>query len=207
MNNRFSIERTPKESDSSYRGSILKILGRGDRRVRAINEQESYALRWETHKERPVASDSDQERLRNVRCDILESFDIPYDDEHVYIQKDPPTGTNRRIRSFYILINIRKDEGFYGDGRSHAHNELLMRLIEKANTQGHEINLDALGDLIDDPDPEWMTFKGFLDEDGFEEFSSEARKTLEASLKDEDGNIIEPPSQWFITGHSIKQDG
>lgn len=63
--------------------------------------------------------------------------------------------------------------------------------------------MENLIDDLENKNPQWLVFKGFLSGDQFKDLSPQTRKILETPIIDKQGKIIETPTNWFIAGHNL----
>ena len=124
----------------------------------------------------------------------------------------PPLGQRsevsrqRAFRAFVILNDAILGESFYGEGRT-AHYLLLKMLIEKYKIQSGDPKSDEeILDEIGNTDGEFVFIKGFLSDNQFADMSDQNRHALETPIHDKDGNIVETPKNWFVTGHNISEN-
>ncbi len=174
--------------------------------MRHVKLEENPALHDELHSQRSIDRTETRQRNAEVRQEICNVFGVPYDDAHTaYIQ--PPANTSPKILerilpAFYVMIDTTTNERLYGEGRT-DHVKIVEELIKKANALGIEINMKSFADGLDTDPPRYFSFKGFVDSEAFVGRSPDLRHEIETPIKDEAGNPIDTPKEWFITGTSI----
>lgn len=203
MEKDFKIEK--RESTPDYHERILQIINETKERVRVVLHD--TILDRAVHESKKMDSRGEEERYREVREDVCKSFGVPIDSNHVFIYNQEVSGVvkQRAVRVFCVLIDALSGEAFYGEGRT-AHNFLLKGMARLM--KGKEVTEDDVQEIMDKVSAnhsEYIFFKGFLS-DG-EDFSGHlddvARRSLETPILDKDGNVVETPKNWFLSGHNI----
>jgi len=78
-------------------------------------------------------------------------------------------------------------------------------LRDKLSRFDHFATFDSVSEDESDP-PRYLIFKGFMSTDGFQTSLSESsRNILETPIIDENGNRINTPGNWFISGHNLPE--
>lgn len=209
---KFKIENLENAPEQNYKGRILKIINDLEQQVRFVAKKDSRDLHQEVHRKYEMTTsqwiEKENKELENVRKDICESFGVSYDQEHVYIPK-PEKGTTipqRPYRAFVVLIDALRDQKFYGEDNDEHYN-ILHKLVTLAENLGIETAMDEI--LPDDNSgqrtPNWLFFKGFLSNDGFQGMPERTRSILKTPIMDEEGNAVETPDNWFISGSTISR--
>lgn len=199
----FSIEETKKTEGGEYRAKILNIINDIEKRVRVV--EPDAVLHRELHEKRVVDSRREVEGFKETRQDVIDSFGITNDPDHIYFfNDDQPVGVQeqRALRAFFIMIDTVKKEGFYGEGRI-DHNTLFRKLVELASKFQEGLSFESVVEKADTDPPQFLVFKGFLSKSDFREISESSRKILETPIFDESGKPIETAENWFITGHNL----
>ncbi len=207
MEKKFSFEMPGNKPEHfGYKDRILSIIHDVEDRVRVVNPDTK--LNQELHERKVMDARQEIKEFEPVRKDICETFDILFDDEHVFLHDPHRGGTGaveqRALRCFYVLIDSVKREGFYGEGRT-IHHMLLNKLIEKAHEKDSSVTEEQVLAGINSNPPNFIAFKGFLSTDDFKEISDASRKVLETPLFDKKGEPIELAENWFISGHNLEE--
>lgn len=221
-NKRFSIEQrdvtkeNEKGEDKSYKKRILSIANGDDRAVHAPKIKPGGPLH-NILENREHYGDSGEEvaEYEPLREEICAAFGVrKLDEDHVWIREvnEPENGNRdslkqRSFRVFCVLINTEADEQFYGEGRM-AHKEIFDELAKLAENQGLDISsFEELYDYIkshpDEEDREWVFQKGFMSKDGFADLPERFREGFEQCIVDKNGNEVETPESWFVSGGSL----
>jgi hypothetical protein len=78
--------------------------------------------------------------------------------------------------------------------------------IEKYRTlSGDSRSDDEILEEIGAQNGEFLFVKGFLSDNEFDDMSKQNKKSLETPIHDKDGNVVDTPGNWFITGHNIAE--
>jgi len=199
----FFIEKPSEGNEQSYRQKLLTIINDMEERVRLITPDQGFHT--EIHKQKVLSNKNETKEHEEIRRDICESFGVPFDSEHVYVfdkEMGESVKKQRVERAFIVLIDIITREAFYGEGRI-SHVVLLNGIIDLASRKDPTITSEEVFDGIESDPPKFLTFKGFLSKDNFSSFSESSKSMLETPIFDGDGNVIETPNEWFLTGHSL----
>lgn len=187
---------------------FLEVLNGLRKKVLAPDMHPQGLLHKAVHVERLIDSSGELESLEGVRGDILNTFGVPNDREHVFIEErdgssDVGNKKQRAIRAFFVLVDLLSETGegtaYYAEGRI-MHAYLLNTIVERFDVGA---DIDELYDLITAENPRFLTFKGFLSGENFADLPDTIRATLEDKITDSNGEVIETPSDWFITGTSL----
>lgn len=207
MEKKFSLETPAQQTEHfGYKDRILSIINEVEERARVVNPDPR--LNRELHERKVMDTRQEMREFEPVRKDICEAFGVHLDDEHVFIY-DPHRGSvgpveQRALRSFYVLIDSIRKEGFYGEGRS-IHHLLLNKLIEKAKDKDPRVTEEQVLAGINANPPSYIAFKGFLSTREFKEISDASRKVLETPLFDKEGKLVETAENWFVSGHNLEE--
>ncbi|TSC66999.1 MAG: hypothetical protein CEO19_409 [Parcubacteria group bacterium Gr01-1014_73] len=199
----FSIEEIKKTEGREYRTKLLNIINDIEKRVRVV--EPDAVLHRELHEKRVVDSRLEKEDFKETRQDVIDSFGIADDPDHIYFFNDnQPIGDKeqRALRAFFIMIDTVRKEGFYGEGRI-DHNTLFRKLVELASKFQEGLSFESVVEKTDTDPPQFLVFKGFLSKSDFKEISESSRKILETPIFDQSGQPIETAENWFITGHNL----
>lgn len=207
----FELGRQNEVVQPHYKDRLLKIINDIEETVRVVNPDQ--LLHKELHEKKVIDARKEAQAFEGVRKDVCEAFGVPFDGEHIYLHTPEAVTSGptlqRAFRAFYVLIDAVKKEAFYGEGRI-DHNTLLnnaIKLLNEATEQG--LTVEEIFNGIDETPPKFIVFKGFVskDEDGFGDLTSTSNRVLETPIFDENGQKIETPSNWFITGHNLSSSG
>ncbi|PIP86901.1 hypothetical protein COW81_03165 [Candidatus Campbellbacteria bacterium CG22_combo_CG10-13_8_21_14_all_36_13] len=213
MERTFSIQHEfqgDEENNNERQHAVrfLEVLNGLRKKVLAPDMHPQGLLHKAVHVEKLIDSRGELESLEAVRDDILYTFGVPNDKDHVFIAErdgnsDVGTKKQRAVRAFYVLVDLLSETGdgtaYYAEGRDmHAH--LFNTIVERFNVGA---DIDELYELITADNPRFLTFKGFLSGENFADLPDTARATLEEKLTDSNGEVIETPPDWFITGTSL----
>lgn len=116
-----------------------------------------------------------EEELDEIREDIARHFNIPVDEEHMFIIDNEKITNHRHRRAWTVLVREENGErkAFYADGRV-GHAVLLRHLYNE-----HKVLPD---------DDKNTAYHGFLDDAGFEDMPEIQKRLQEAG----------GPTTWFI---------
>lgn len=199
----FSLESANEKIKESYKVKILNIINEIEKNVRVLDPDE--ALDKELHEAHYIDSSQESKEYEPVRKDVCETFGIPVDSEHVWVHnvsKSSEPRVQRALRTFYILIDMIRKEGFYAEGRL-DHHTLLRKTSELRSKKIPDLTFETVLKRIDAEPPLYLVFKGFLSTKDFREISEGSRRLLESPIYDENGQKIETAEEWFITGHNL----
>ncbi|MEK7527280.1 MAG: hypothetical protein AAB537_02630 [Patescibacteria group bacterium] len=199
----FSIEEAKRTEGKKYRAKLLSIINDIERRVRVV--EPDAVLHKELHEKKIVDSRREMEDFKETRQDVIDSFGITNDPNHIYFFNDNQSvgdKEQRALRAFFIMIDTVRKEGFYGEGRI-DHNTLFRNLVQLASKFQEGLSFESVVEKADTNPPQFLVFKGFLSKSDFKEMSESSRKILETPIFDESGKPIETAENWFITGHNL----
>ena len=204
---KYESQTSSQEGERSYAVRVLEIINGMRKKVLAPDMHPQGLLHKAVHKDAIFDSRAEVKSMEVVREDILDTFQVPNDSEHVYIQERDGSSDNNKsqrvVRAFYILLDLTIDDGrgtvYYAEGRT-AHASLLNTIVNRFDVG---INIEELFDSITEDSPRFLVFKGFLDNDDFSSLSDNVRAELEERILDSDGNSVITPSNWFVTGSNI----
>ncbi|MFA6296939.1 MAG: hypothetical protein WC629_00010 [Candidatus Paceibacterota bacterium] len=202
----FFIENPSEGKEQSYKQKLLAIINEAEERVRLVNPDQGFHA--EIHQQKILSNKNETKAHEEIRKDICESFGVPFDSDHVYIfDKDMGEGIKKQRveRAFIVLINAVTREAFYGEGRI-SHVVLLNGIIGLASQKDSTFTSEDVFDGIESNPPRFLTFKGFLSNNNFSSFSESSKSMLKTPIFDADGNVVETPNEWFLTGHSLEGD-
>jgi len=199
MEKSFSIEKPAGSKESHYHEGILRIINDLEKRVRAI--EPNAVLHKELHEKRRMDARAEVKEFEEVRKDVCESFGVPYDEEHVYLQSNFGIKEQRALRAFFVLIDAISKEAFYGEGRT-DHIALYTKLCDRLAEIDPHVNFETVSQ---DETGRYITFKGFVSTKEFAELSESNRRVLETPIIDEKNQKIETPKTWFVTGHNLPE--
>jgi hypothetical protein len=197
----FSIENLDK--NQNYKDKLLAIINDAEKKARLIRPND--ALHKETHTERVLSNKNEAKEHEEIRKDICESFGVELDGSHVFVL-DSGGGSikkQRAERASAVLIDAYTREAFYGEGRT-GHIVLLNEMIALAHEVAPDVTPDVVFSGLETDPPQFLYFKGFLSDDGFPSLSDGAKSTLKTAIFDANGDVIETPAEWFLTGHSLE---
>ena len=202
----FSIENPSAEREQNYKAKILSIINDVEARVRLIIPNQG--MDREIHEKRLIDTRKEAAEHSEIRKDLLETFGVPNDSEHVFIFDDYTDQSKAKVqraqRAFIVFIDALTKEAFYGEGRiGHA---LLLNNLERMfqEVTGEEITGDLLEEGMKTDPPRFLTFKGFLSTDKFKTLSESSLSMIKTPIFDAEGQVIETPDTWFLTGHSLE---
>ena len=196
----FEISQPNEKAPTNYHEKLLHIINGINIQVRAIEPDTGFHN--EVHQQKRLDATKEIAEFAEIRADVCESFGVPNDDEHTYIYRGPGDGEQRAFRAFFVLIDALNKKAFYGEGRI-GHITLFQKLATMLQKTDPESSFENItGELAKDS-MRYLVFKGFLSTKEFAELSESNRKVLETPILDENGEKIETPTSWFITGHSI----
>ena len=200
----FFIEKPSEENEQSYKQKLLSIINDAEENIRLIIPDQGFHS--EIHKEKVLSNKNEIKEHEEIRKDICESFGVPFDSDHVYLfdkEMGEMIKKQRVERAFIVLIDIITREAFYGEGRI-SHAVLLNGIIDLASKNDPTLEREKVLDGIESNPPHFLTFKGFLSNDNFSSFSEASKSMLETPIFDQNGEVIETPGEWFLTGHSLE---
>lgn len=201
----FSLESQNEAIQPHYKDKLLKIVNEYEEYVRSLVP--GVTMDQENHAQVVIDATQEREKFKEVRKDICESFGVTIDDEHMYVYEGNESAQEgpaeqRAQRAFVVLIDAQKKEHFYGEGRI-DHFTLYKELVSRA--LGKEMDdISAQMAFHEGKTKRFLYFKGFLDPEEFKSLSEEARQPLKTPIYDKEGNQIETPSTWYLTGHNFK---
>ncbi len=209
----FSIETQKEESPKDekiingeeVKRRVLEIKNDKTKLVQAPKISSQSPLHNRLHEKRPSRDTSHEvEDFAEPRKEILESFGIQNDEDHVIILSGDedrlPGGTQRDFRAFSIIFDEKEGEQIYAEGRTwheKLNKRIAQRLSEILNQEIH------LGDIKEEINERYITIKGFLSDDKFAELEDDFRDHQSFAFETEDGTICRTPAGWFISGGSL----
>ena len=204
MTKTFSYETPVQQEGSHYKEDILKIINHIEMQVRAV--EPDALLHTELHKKRLVDSRLESREFEDVRKDVCASFGVKMDEDHVLVIESDVAKEQRAFRAFFVLVDALSKEAFYGEGRV-FHAEIFQKICDRLLSKfAPGVDYEMVASDQSEP-PRFLTFKGFVSTKEFQELSDSNRIFLETPIMDENGNRVETPNNWFVTGHNLPESG